>query len=160
MGFTDNGYMERDKFYSWLTNFFALFVAIRPVRLLLDGHDSHIDLYTSKFARDKDILLYAFPPHTSHITQPLDIGIFSPLKGNWKAAVQNFIDKTKCAVTKLTFGWVFMEAWKKTMAMGKIVSGFRKSGTWPINFGEIDMEKCGPSKTFGTDEKNELMEDV
>ena len=29
---------------------------------------------------DNNIILMILPPHSSHLTQPLDIGIFGPLK--------------------------------------------------------------------------------
>ena len=51
--------------------------------LLVDGHTTRIDLDVSQFCKDDQILLYCLPPHSSHITQPLDVGFFSPLKTNW-----------------------------------------------------------------------------
>ena len=58
-----------------------------PVCLIVDGHSSHIDLDTSTFCEANGILLYCLPPHSSHVTQPLDVGLFSPLKKCWQHAV-------------------------------------------------------------------------
>ena len=52
----------------------------RPHVLTCDEHESHI---TSRFIRhcmNNNIKLLILPPHSSHFTQPLDIGIFSLLK--------------------------------------------------------------------------------
>jgi hypothetical protein len=54
----------------------------KRILLLIDGHSSHL---TSKFiarCMEASIDLTSLPPHTSHQLQPLDIGIFGPLKRN------------------------------------------------------------------------------
>jgi len=59
--------------------------------LICDGHDSHI---TGKFIRhcmDHNIKLLILPPYSSHYTQPLDIGIFSPLKHYMSAELGGII---------------------------------------------------------------------
>src|SRR5438046_7214084 len=48
--------------------------------LICDGHESHV---TSRFLAhclQHHIHVLLLPPHTSHITQPLDVGVFGPLK--------------------------------------------------------------------------------
>jgi hypothetical protein len=51
------------------------------VRLLVaDGHGSHVTAPFIRFCIDNNILVLLLPPHSSHLTQPLDVGIFSPLK--------------------------------------------------------------------------------
>ena len=116
-GRSHNGWINSEIFYGWVSNFFSKQIGTeRPVVLLLDGHKSHINLELSKFCKQDGILLYCLPPHSSHITQPLDVGFFSPLKGNWKKAV----DAYRCAnvgspVTKQVFSRVFKEAWIDTV---------------------------------------------
>ena len=147
--FTEKGYMETDKFYSWFANVFVRKVERRPVVLLLDGHESHIDLHTMKLAKQEGIHLFALPSHTSHITQPLDVAFFHPLKLGWKKVCKDFMDTTLCSVNKATFGSLFMKAWNDSVKPETVVSGFRRSGIWPIDFAAIDLTKCGPSKVFG-----------
>ena len=48
--------------------------------LLCDGHDSHISAQFVRFCIDHHIILFLLPPHSSHLLQPLDVGVFSPLK--------------------------------------------------------------------------------
>ena len=48
--------------------------------LICDGHDSHITGQYIGHYMDHKIVLMILPPHSSHLTQPLDIGIFSHLK--------------------------------------------------------------------------------
>lgn len=67
LGRSSNGWMDSELFYGWLTSHFTAWIPpARPVALILDGHSSHINLQTARFARDNGILLYCLPPHTTH----------------------------------------------------------------------------------------------
>jgi len=48
--------------------------------LLCDGHDSHVSADFVSFYIHHRINLLLLPPYSSHILQPLDVGVFSPLK--------------------------------------------------------------------------------
>ena len=51
-----------------------------PRLLIVDGHGSYVTASFVRFCIDHNIIVLLLPPHSSHITQPLDVGIFSPLK--------------------------------------------------------------------------------
>ena len=108
-GKSDNGWITQELFNGWLTKHFVRCIPPeRPICLLVDGHSSHIDLETSKSCRDNNIYLYCLPPHSSHITQPLDVGFFSPLKVAWKREVMNYNSEHPGAtVSKTSFARVF-----------------------------------------------------
>jgi hypothetical protein len=44
--------------------------------LICDGHDSHISTEWIAHCMDNNIVLMLLPPHSSHLTQPLDVGVF------------------------------------------------------------------------------------
>lgn len=46
----------------------------------MDGHSSHVTANVITYYLDKAIDLLILPPHASHILQPLDVSVFSPLK--------------------------------------------------------------------------------
>ena len=46
----------------------------------MDGHSSHITANVIAFCMEHAIDLLILPPHTSHVLQPLDMSVFSPLK--------------------------------------------------------------------------------
>jgi hypothetical protein len=48
--------------------------------LICDGHDSHISGDFLAHCLNNYIQLALLPPHTSHLLQPLDVGLFGPLK--------------------------------------------------------------------------------
>lgn len=63
----------------------------------------------SRFRQKNAILLYCLPPHSSQITQPLDVGFCGPLKHSWKKAVAKFsVENVGKSVTKETFAHVFV----------------------------------------------------
>jgi hypothetical protein len=48
--------------------------------LLCDGYDNHISAQFVRFCIDNKIVLFLLPPHSSHLLQPLDVGVFGPVK--------------------------------------------------------------------------------
>ena len=48
--------------------------------LICDGHDSYITAEFIAHCIDNKILLMILPPYFSHLTQPLDVGVFGALK--------------------------------------------------------------------------------
>lgn len=48
--------------------------------LVCDSHGSHVTADFVGYCIENGIIILLMPPHSSHLCQPLDIGIFSPLK--------------------------------------------------------------------------------
>ena len=76
--------MEADNFITWFVKLFLPAVDhllhTGPVLLLVDGHYSHVSLPLIRTAKEKGVHLYCLPPHTTHILQPLDVGVYGPVK--------------------------------------------------------------------------------
>ncbi len=56
----------------------------------MDGYSSHtgdsrIDLGT--LFTDNNIVVLTLPPHTTHVLQPLDVGVFNVFKANLRAGI-------------------------------------------------------------------------
>lgn len=81
---SNSGWTFNSHAYEWLTTVFE--PSTRPADptlhrlLIMDGHGSHITANVIAFCMEHAIDLLILPPHTSHMLQPLDISIFSPLK--------------------------------------------------------------------------------
>jgi DDE superfamily endonuclease/Tc5 transposase DNA-binding domain len=75
----------------WLENVFE--PETRPANadewrmLVLDGHKSHVSIEFMISCKNHRIYCHWLPPHTSHITQPLDLSCFSPIKGAYKTEI-------------------------------------------------------------------------
>ena len=141
-----NGWIDTELFVGWLANHFSVFATHCPVLLLVDGHGSHIDLHVSKFCQDNNIVLYCLPPHTSTLTQPLDVGFFCALKTSWGKACENYkLQNPNTMFTKYGFARVFKEAWIGCVKMETFVNSFKKAGICPFNRDAIDKSKISPS---------------
>ena len=89
-GISDSGWMDSANFLSWFKKLILPAVshltASGPVYLFFDGHHSHISLQLIKEARENN-------PNCIHIVQPLDVGVFGPMKKVWAKLLKQ---GTKC----------------------------------------------------------------
>jgi len=145
-GLSSNGWMNSDLFSEWFKGHFLCYApASRPLLLLLDGHKSHYCPEFIRLAASEGIIVFTLPPNTTHISQPLDKGPFSPLKVQWRKVVQDFVLKHhgRC-VTRYDFSALFADAWSKAMTLKNIAAGFRITGIYPFNRDAIPI----PDKEF------------
>ena len=110
---------------------------------LLLTHKSHV--YNVAFfdcMKANNIHVLAIPPHTSHIVQALDSTPFAQFKKLWQRHLKewNFDNKVKC-LPKGSCWEVFWPAWSRSMTVGNIQSGFRKTGVYPVNYDAISKSK-------------------
>jgi DDE superfamily endonuclease len=88
--------------------------------LILDGHASHVTTKVIWFCVDHKIILLCLPPHTTHLLQPLDVGIFAALATAYKAGVR---ERSKYIVSYNIDKLEFLE----------ILSGARDKAITPLN---------------------------
>jgi hypothetical protein len=55
--------------------------------LIFDSYASHITLKANTFCEEKKIVLLCLPSHSTHLLQPLDVGVFSPFATAYKRGV-------------------------------------------------------------------------
>jgi hypothetical protein len=80
---TPNGWTDNDTALEWIKHFDKHTKARRQgvYRIVvLDGHESHLSAQFEEFCKDNSIITLCLPAHSSHLTQPLDVGCFSVLK--------------------------------------------------------------------------------
>ncbi|KAL8283090.1 hypothetical protein RB597_010508 [Gaeumannomyces tritici] len=107
---------------------------LQPRLLILDGHGSHI---TKKFMylylRNNIYLLY-LPPRTSHVLQPSDLSVFSPLKHTYrKITGSQALFTCSTVVGKRQFLQAYASARSQALTPYTIQLGWRASGLWPRN---------------------------
>ncbi|XP_019861816.1 PREDICTED: uncharacterized protein LOC109590340 isoform X7 [Amphimedon queenslandica] len=139
-GLSEKGWINQELFTGWFyKHFLALIPKKRPVLLLMDGHSSHYCPEVVRLAAKEKVLLFTLPPHTTHLTQPLDRGCFSPLKTYWKELCHRFYVKNPGRViTRYDFSAIFSEAWKLAMTPKNIMSGFEVAGICPFSRRALD----------------------
>ena len=134
-GLTDNGWMNTELFEEWFKHHFLVHApSARPLLLLLDGHASHYNPRVLRIAAEEDIILFCLPPHTTHLLQPLDNGVFSSLKGHWREECQRFYAQNPGKVlNRRNFMGVFQKAWVQGMTISNVIGCFRATGVYPID---------------------------
>jgi hypothetical protein len=137
--YSENGWTSNDINQEWLERIFIpetqfLLADESDIRLLVvDGHGSHTtdDFMFTCFSNN--IYLLFLPAHTSHILQPLDLGIFSPLKRAYRRFLAELDSLTDSApIGKLNFLRCLSKARKQAITRRNILSGWRATGIWPI----------------------------
>ena len=136
---TESGYMDTSTFYMWFANhFIPNLPPARPVVLLVDGHDSHLNLELFQLAEKNGIYLYSLLQNATHFVQPADVGLFGPMKKSWYKAVRLFAQrKPNTDINKKNFCSVFKATWEEVMSPSVLVSAFRKSGIYPLDRKQI-----------------------
>ncbi|KAF0309116.1 Jerky -like [Amphibalanus amphitrite] len=81
-GVTKSGWMEGSVFEGWFSKVFLPHVKdmTKPVLIIYDGHGSHLTYDTVYEAMENEVIILCLPPNTSQALQPLDVGLFKPLR--------------------------------------------------------------------------------
>ena len=134
-GLSRNGWIDSELFTLWFSDHFLKYVPqTRPILLLLDGHSSHYNPSFIKLAAENGVVVYVLPPNTTHLTQPLDRGCFSPLKTVWKQVCHEFRCKNPGrVVSRFEFSKLFSKAWFEAMTPANIIASFRCTGVCPFS---------------------------
>ena len=137
-GFSSKGWMDQDLFGHWFNHFLKYAPPTRPLFVLLDGHSSHFCPSTIRQAAEHQVVLFTLPPNMTHLTQPLDKGIFGPLKIEWKKVCHDYIvENPGKVVTVYCFSSLFAKAWTKSMTMKNIIASFRTTGIFPMDRNKV-----------------------
>ena len=100
---SDKGFTTNELATQWLSYFdtWTRDVADGQQRLLiLDGHRTHYSLDFIRYAVQNKITLLSYPGHTTHLLQPLDVGLFAPLQKAYGTAVHTHTRETRTGITK------------------------------------------------------------
>jgi hypothetical protein len=101
--------------------------------LLLDGHDSHCNYLFLDYAWHHQILIHILLAHSSHLTQPLDVGLFGPLQRYYGVLVAEWFKGGYPAMTKVDFFPLLKKAREQTYTPQNIKSAWEGAGLVPYN---------------------------
>lgn len=99
--------------------------------LMFDGHGSYISDNFSWFCWQKNIVPYRLPAHTTHLLQPLDVGIFQPLKHWHQVALQESIQYGDLEYSRADFLAAYQTMRQRTFKSYTIKSAWAKVGLFP-----------------------------
>jgi hypothetical protein len=131
-----SGWTSDNHAYEWLTTLFEPETRRNDEKrrlLLLDGHGSHLTARFIAFCIDKKIDLVVLPPHTSHILQPLDVGVFSPLKRALSTEIEKLFRLDTRRIPRIEWTEAYITARSRAFIPRSIESSFRASGIYPLS---------------------------
>jgi hypothetical protein len=99
---------------------------------ICDGHGSHVTAGFIRHCRENNIELLILPSHSSHITQPLDVAVFGPLKKAMAAELQKIIHTEIHRVQKAEWTAAYIRARSKAFSTSNIFSAFSGTGLFPF----------------------------
>ena len=137
-GASESGWMDGTNFLSWFRKLFLPAVghltSTGPVYLFMDGHHSHVSLELIRTAKEANVKLFCLPPNCTHILQPLDVGVFSPLKKTWQKILKEWKLETRGAnVSKEDFPSLIAQLYAQSLTPAQCISGFRACGISPLS---------------------------
>ena len=150
---TKNGWTDNETGLEWLKHFDKHTRGRRQGAwrmLVLDGHESHVNAEFDEYCKENNIITICLPPHSSHLTQPLDIGLFAALKIAYGAEISNLIKMHITHITKDDFFPAFKAAFLKAFTPENVAGGFRGSGLQPFDpekvLSKLDVRLHGPAR--------------
>lgn len=136
-----SGWFDGTTFEDWFEYHFLSEVKNEdgPVILIGDNLSSHISARVLQLCEQNNIRFVCLPPNTTHLTQPLDVAFFAPLKRAWR----NILTKWKESKSGSRFSTIpkdyfptLLKELIRNLEMDKsqnLISGFRKCGIYPLN---------------------------
>ena len=157
IGVSDNGWTTNKLGLDWIEHF-DRHTKQRTVGshrlLIIDGHESHNSLEFQQYCKDNKIITLCLPPHSSHLTQPLDVGCFAALKKAYGRQAEILMRNQINHITKTEFLPCFIRAYNAAITPSNIQGGFQGAGLVPFDpervISSLDVKLRTPSPPLPT----------
>ena len=136
IGTSDSGYSNDDLAMDWLNHFIEHMSSKRQgawLLLIIDGFGSHMTIPFFELATANNIVLFRLPAHSTHLTQPLDVGVFQPFKHYHTEAIDRAVRLGDCQFGKLEFLAAFQGFRNETFKPSTIRHAFKSTGIVPFD---------------------------
>lgn len=105
----------------------------KPRLLIADGHASHITANMIALCMENNIDLLILPPHCSHLLQPLDVGVFGPLKKYHAYETDRLLRAGINRFQRAEWVTLYQTIRLKALSVENILSGWRGAGLVPFS---------------------------
>ena len=133
---TQNGWTDNNTGLEWLRHFDWETKTRQKGQwrmLVLDGHESHVNAEFDEYCKENNIISLCLPAHSSHLTQPLDVGVFGLLKKAYSTEISHLARANITYITKDDFFPAFRTAFKKVFTIQNVQGGFKGAGLVPLD---------------------------
>lgn len=151
-----NGFINKEIFHLWIREQFIPNVnkirqqhncPSQSALLLIDSHNSRDDAETIQLCTDNNILAFTFPAHSSHLLQPLDLGVNKSLKDQLRESFEPILhESTSDRRNRLL--QTSIDCLIGALIPTTIKRGFRRAGIFPFCFDapfKTSLVKLAPS---------------
>ncbi|KAJ4436116.1 hypothetical protein ANN_18743 [Periplaneta americana] len=90
-----SGWMTAENFVHVMVHFikFSYSSFTRQTLLICDNHESHTSVEAINLAKANDVHILTVPPHSTHMMQPLDVGVMKPFQTYYNASVDTWMSE-------------------------------------------------------------------
>jgi len=124
---------------SWVDSYLEETADLRKTgkkMVVFDSHASHLSLRVLLRLAQDNVILHALLAHTSHVTQPLNVSVFGPMKGSSKGLVSayaNNLANVGFNFTEITACELVTAGYNSAVTPSNIKLGFARTDVWPVN---------------------------
>ncbi|CAK1577990.1 unnamed protein product [Parnassius mnemosyne] len=136
---TKSGWFDSGMFMDWFTTIVIPWAQRLegPKLVIGDNLSSHINVDVVELCERHNIRFVLLPPNSTHLTQPLDVAFFAPLKRTWRKILMKYkIENPKqTSLNKIHFP-ILLKQLIEEVNLNKadnLISGFRATGIFPYN---------------------------
>jgi hypothetical protein len=159
LAMSESGYTNDILSFEWLKHFD---MQTRPPNgewrmLVMDGHGSHLTLEFVAYCYQPDVKISVFllPAHSTHLLQPLDIGVFQSFKHYHQEVLEEAVRYGGVNYKKPDFLAAFQRMRDLTFKKTIICSAWWKSGLYPFDPSAVlakFREFSTPERTLAADD--------
>lgn len=158
---TKSGWFDSLCFEDWVLTVAVPYLKKQTGKKFLIGDNlsSHLSLESIRLCLEHDIHFIFLPANSTHLTQPLDVAFFAPLKRNWRQILEKWkfgAGRNMSSIPKDKFPRLLNNLLKRLAvnASNNVRSGFRKCGIVPVNKDQVlKMLPTEPTQTVQEEEK-------
>ena len=162
----ESGWSNTEIFEKYLKEHFTKYAHLPDkddefILVTYDGHASHVSLSLIEWAKEHNIILFLFPPHCSHILQPLDIGCFGPLERIYNKECLSYLrNHPGQVINRLNICQIACKAYSLALSPENLRASFRRAGIYPFNENAVPESKLTPADLYRNQSSQEHLDNI
>lgn len=134
-----SGWFDANSFEDWFFSIILPVLRKESGKKIGDNLSSHLSYDVIQACEQHNIAFVSLPPNSTHLTQPLDVAYFRPLKLHWRKILDQWKStregQTLPTIPKQRFPHLLNQLWQKILIKSEdnLKAGFLKTGIYPVN---------------------------
>ncbi|XP_041372513.1 uncharacterized protein LOC121385794 [Gigantopelta aegis] len=152
---SETGWSNSEIFQMYLSDHFTKYAppasSDQPILILYDGHKSHINISLIQWARERNIIIFVLPAHTSHVLQPMDVGCFGPFETIYSGMKHTYLrEHATSGIDRYSLCEIACKAYCSALTPVNLQASFRKTGIYPFNRSVLKPSNFLPATVFSS----------